>query len=105
MISALRAPSPALVLAFAVLLGSAMDATIKHLGQSNDVLLVALGRYVFGALFSLPPYLHAGRPQITADMLRIHGLRGAMIACGGTGFFWAFTVLPLAEAIAYSFVG
>lgn len=105
MLSFPRAPSPALVLAFAVLLGSAMDATIKYLGQSNDVLLVAFGRYVFGALFSLPPYLHARLPKITADMLRVHGLRGAMIACGGTGFFWAFTVLPLAEAIAYSFIG
>jgi S-adenosylmethionine uptake transporter len=85
--------------------GSAMDATIKHLGESNHVLLVALGRYGFGALFSLGVYLHAGRPAITGAMWRFHGLRGVLIAAGGTGFFWAFTVLPLAEAITYSFVG
>jgi S-adenosylmethionine uptake transporter len=89
----------------AMVAGAAMDATIKHLGQSNHVLLVALGRYAFGALFSLGVYLHAGRPAITAAMWRFHGFRGVLIAAGGTGFFWAFTVLPLAEAITYSFVG
>jgi S-adenosylmethionine uptake transporter len=101
----MRPASPALVLALAVLAGSAMDATIKHLGQSNHVLLVALGRYAFGALFSLGVYLHAGRPTITEAMWRFHGLRGLIIAFAGTGFFWSFTVLPLAEAITYSFVG
>lgn len=101
----MRALSPAVVLALAMLLGSAMDATIKYLGQSNHVLLVALGRYLFGALFSLPAYLHAGRPAITREMWRVHGIRGVLIACAGTGFFWSFTVLPLAEAITYSFVG
>lgn len=97
--------SPALLLTLAVLLGACMDATIKHLGQSNHVLLVALGRYVFGAAFSLVGYIHARRPAITSAMWRAHGQRGLLIACGGTGFFWAFTVLPLAEAITYSFVG
>lgn len=101
----MRSASPALVLALAMVAGAAMDATIKHLGQSNHVLFVALGRYAFGALFSLSVYVHAGRPTITAAMWRFHGLRGALIAMGGTGFFWAFTVLPLAETITYSFVG
>lgn len=97
--------SPALVLALAVLVGSAMDATIKYLGQSNHVLLVAFGRYAFGAAFSALGYIFAGRPAITAAMWRGHGLRGLVIACAGTGFFWSFTVLPLVEAITYSFVG
>lgn len=101
----MRSASPTLVLVLAMVAGAAMDATIKHLGQSNHVLLVALGRYAFGALFSLSVYLHAGRPTITTAMWRFHGLRGALIAMGGTGFFWAFTVLPLAETITYSFVG
>ncbi|MBY0563172.1 MAG: DMT family transporter [Hyphomonadaceae bacterium] len=96
---------PALVLTLALVAGSAMDGTIKYLGQTNHVLLVALGRYAFGALFSLPTYIHAGRPPITLDMWRFHGLRGLLIACAGTGFFWSFTVLPLAEAITYSFFG
>lgn len=101
----MRSASPTLVLVLAMVAGAAMDATIKHLGQSNHVLLVALGRYAFGALFSLSVYLHAGQPKITPAMWRFHGLRGVLIALGGTGFFWAFTVLPLAETITYSFVG
>jgi drug/metabolite transporter (DMT)-like permease len=97
--------SPVLLLMLAVIAGSCMDATIKHLVQTNHVLLVTLGRYVFGGLFSLGLYLHAGRPPISADMWRAHGLRGAIIAVSATGFFWSFTVLPLAEAITFSFVG
>lgn len=96
---------PALVLVLAVLAGSAMDATIKHLTHTNHVLIVALGRYAFGAMFSLGVWAHAGAPSITAGMWRAHALRGAIIACSGTGFFWSFSVLPLAEAITLSFVG
>lgn len=101
----MRALSPAAVLVLAVLAGSAMDATIKHLSQTNSVLLVVLGRYVFGAAFSFAVYVHAGFPRINAAMWRAHGLRGFIIACSGAGFFWSFTVLPLAEAITYSFIG
>jgi S-adenosylmethionine uptake transporter len=101
----MQAFSPAVILALAVFFGSAMDATIKHLAETNHVLIVALGRYVFGALFALPTYWHAGRPPISAEMWRIHGARGLLVACSGTAFFWAFTILPLAEAITLSFVG
>ncbi len=101
----MRGISPAAVLAIAVIAGSAMDATIKHLAQSNHVLLVTLGRYVFGALFSLAPWLRAGAPAITPGMLRAHGLRGGIIAASGSLFFWGLSVLPLAEVVTLSFVG
>lgn len=97
--------SPAALLALAVLAGSAMDATIKRLVETNHVLLVVLGRYVFGALFSAAVWIRAGAPSISAEMWRVHSLRGLIIAVSGAGFFWSFTVLPLAEAITYSFVG
>jgi S-adenosylmethionine uptake transporter len=97
--------SPILVLIVAIIAGSAMDATIKHLTKSNAVLLVTFGRYGFGALFSAALWLQAGRPHITGEMWRSHGLRGAVIACSGALFFWALSVLPLAETIAFSFIG
>jgi len=81
-----------------------MDATIKYLSQSNHVLLVAFGRYFFGAIFSLAIYLQAGRPAINAEMWRAHGLRGFVIATCAVTFFWALSVLPLAEAVALSFI-
>lgn len=101
----MRALTPAAVLALAVIAGSAMDATIKYLAQTNHVLLVTLGRYAFGALFSLGLWARAGAPRISAEMLRAHGLRGGIIAVSGSMFFWGLSVLPLAEVITLSFVG
>lgn len=97
--------SPAALLALAVLAGSAMDATIKRLIETNHVLLVVLGRYLFGAMFSAAVWVRAGAPAISGQMWRVHSLRGLLIAISGAGFFWSFTVLPLAEAITYSFLG
>jgi S-adenosylmethionine uptake transporter len=93
-----------LVLTLAIMAGSTMDATIKWLALTNHVLLVTLGRYVFGALFSLGIWFHAGRPVITGEMWRAHGVRGFVIAGCATTFFWALTVLPLAEAVTLSFI-
>jgi S-adenosylmethionine uptake transporter len=99
-----RTLSPALVLTLAIMAGASMDATIKFLTQTNHVLLVAFGRYAFGALFSWAIYLRAGRPTITAEMWRAHGLRGFVIAITAVTFFWALSILPLAEAVTLSFI-
>lgn len=96
--------SPAVVLTVAIMAGASMDATIKHLAETNPVLLVVLGRYVFGAIFSWMIYARAGAPEITAEMWRAHLVRGAVMAMSGSSFFWALTVLPLAEAVALSFI-
>ncbi len=82
-----------------------MDATIKRLIETNHVLLVVLGRYLFGAMFSAAIWIRAGAPAISTEMWRVHSLRGLLIAISGAGFFWSFTILPLAEAITYSFLG
>lgn len=95
---------PALVLTMAIIAGAAMDATIKHLSQTNSVLLVAFGRYLFGALFSALIWWRAGHPVITREMWRAHGLRGFVIATCAVTFFWSLSVLPLAEAITLSFI-
>lgn len=95
---------PALVLTLAIVAGAAMDATIKHLAQTNSVLLVAFGRYLFGALFSLLIWWRAGHPAITKEMWRAHGLRGFVIAICAVTFFWALSILPLAEAVTLSFI-
>jgi S-adenosylmethionine uptake transporter len=95
---------PALVLTLAILAGASMDATIKWLTLSNHVLLVAFGRYLFGALFSALIWWRAGHPAITKEMWRAHGLRGFVIAACAVTFFWALSVLPLAEAVTLSFI-
>lgn len=95
---------PALVLLAAIAFGSGMDATIKYLCQTNNVALVTTGRYLFGALFSLIPWLHAGRPKITREVFMAHVPRGMVVPLSGVAFFWALTVLPLAEAVTISFI-
>lgn len=95
---------PALVLTLAIVAGASMDATIKHLSQSNHVLLVTFGRYLFGALFSALIWWRAGSPVITTEMWRAHGVRGFVIAACAVTFFWALSVLPLAEAVTLSFI-
>lgn len=95
---------PAIVLTLAIIAGASMDATIKHLLQSNHVLLVSFGRYLFGAFFSLLIWWRAGHPVITKEMWRAHGLRGFVIAICAVTFFWSLKVLPLAEAVTLSFI-
>jgi S-adenosylmethionine uptake transporter len=99
-----RAAPPALVLTLAIMAGASMDATIKFLAQTNHVLLVAFGRYLFGAIFSFGIYWRAGQPPISKEMWRAHGLRGFVIAICAVTFFWALSVLPLAEAVTLSFI-
>jgi S-adenosylmethionine uptake transporter len=99
-----RTLPPALVLTLAILAGASMDATIKFLSQTNHGLLVAFGRYLFGTLFSFAIYWRAGMPPIGAEMWRAHSVRGFLIAGCAVTFFWALSVLPLAEAVALSFV-
>jgi S-adenosylmethionine uptake transporter len=88
----------------AIAAGATMDATIKFLAQSNPVLLVALARYAFAAAISFVVWRNAGSPRITAEMWRGHALRGVVIAFSAVAFFWALTVLPLAEAVTMSFI-
>lgn len=95
---------PAIVLTLAIIAGASMDATIKHLLQSNHVLLVSFGRYLFGAFFSLLIWWRAGHPVVTKEMWRAHGLRGFVIAICAVTFFWSLKVLPLAEAVTLSFI-
>lgn len=95
---------PALILTGAIVAGSAMDATIKFLTLTNHVLLVAFGRYLFGALFSFAIWQRAGMPVITKEMWRAHGLRGFVIGACAVLFFWALSILPLAEAVTLSFI-
>jgi len=95
---------PALVLAAAIVAGSAMDASIKYLQLSNGLWVVVFTRYAIGTMFSLVIWAHAKRPVITREMWGPHILRGVVIAGCATTFFWALRVLPLAEAVTLSFI-
>jgi S-adenosylmethionine uptake transporter len=81
----------------------AMDAVVKLLSIDHAVLLVTVGRYLFGLLFAGIIWWWGGREPITRSMLLPHAARGLMIAICAFLFYWSITVLTLAEAITLSF--
>jgi S-adenosylmethionine uptake transporter len=82
-----------------------LDATIKHLGASEHPLTVSLGRYAFALVFAVLIWLRAGKPRLTAEIWRAHAMRGVVIAITSVSFIWSLTILPLADAITFFFVG
>jgi len=101
---ALGAAWPLALAALGVAVMSGMDAIIKAASADAHVLAITLGRYAFAALFAAIVWARAGRPRIDAEMWRAHGVRGIFIALSATSFFYAISVLPLAEAITLGFI-
>lgn len=102
-----EAASPLIALAacaLAIFLLSAMDAVMKGLviaiGVYNTILWRSLVVTVAaGGAWSL------GRPSAPeASALKLHALRALVIGITLISFFWGLARLPLAEAIALSFV-
>lgn len=82
-----------------------LDATIKHLGASEHALTISAGRYLFALVFAALIWLRAGKPAITGEIWRAHAMRGVVIAITSVSFIWSLTILPLADAVTYFFVG
>ena len=100
----LSALIPVLVCAFAIFLLSAMDAAMKGLvlaiGVYNTILWRSmLATVVVGGLWS-----RTARTLPSASVLKLHILRTVVIGIVVISFFWGLARLPLAEAIALSFV-
>lgn len=83
---------------------SLMDAVMKGLSLALGAYSALLWRSIV-ASSAMSVVMAATRNRWPpADVLRLHILRGMMIAPMGVLFFWSLTVLPLAEAIALSFI-
>ncbi len=98
------AVSPVLIAIGGVTALCVMDAAMKHVVASLHPLSATFGRSIMSLVFAVPLWLMAGRPRLTRDVLRAHAIRGTVMAFSATSFFWALTVLPLAEAVTLSFV-
>jgi|694.fasta_scaffold117802_2 S-adenosylmethionine uptake transporter len=91
--------TPPIVLATAgVMLGCAMDAMVKSLGGAYSVILIAAGRYAFGALFAGIVLVTSRAPLPNRESLPAHALRALIIAACALLFFNCLTLLPIAEA-------
>lgn len=94
---------PILIAVVGVMLGCIMDAMVKTLGAAYGVVLIATGRYVFGALFSGAAVAVARARLPGAAGMRRHALRAVIIAVCSLLFFNCLSILPIAEATVLIF--
>ena len=87
-----------------VALFSVMDAAMKGLSLSIGLYNALFWRAVAGTVLGAALMLLARQRWPVAAVLRIHLLRGVVVAAMALLFFWAIMRLPLAEAIALSFI-
>ena len=95
---------PVLVCAFAVMLLTVMDAGMKSLVLAVGVYNTVLWRSMLASVVAGSAWL-AGRPSMPAGrVLRLHALRALVVCATVLLFFSGLAHLPIAEAIALSFI-
>ena len=94
---------PFLVTLGAVGLLSLMDAVMKLAALAVGTYATLVVRNGFALALAGPIYLTTRRGWPAPRVMRLHALRGVVIAGMSFTFFWGITQLPLAEAIALSF--
>ena len=99
----LNSMPPIAVAVMGVMLGCAMDAMVKTLGAAYSVVLIATGRYIFGAMFSGAAVVATRSRLPNAAGLRRHALRAVIIAVCSVLFFNCLDILPIAEATVLIF--
>lgn len=81
-----------------------MDALMKSAATAVGVYNALLFRAGVGTLIVLPVWLLARGRWPAPPALRIHALRSAVVAAMAALFFWGLVRLPMAEAMALSFI-
>ncbi len=81
-----------------------MDAVMKGAALAAGVYTATLLRAVLGAAMIAPVWLMRDFRVPSAAVLRLHLERGVVSAFMALTFFYALTKLPIAEAIAISFI-
>lgn len=95
---------PFAVCCVGVALFSLMDTAMKGLSLQIGLYNALLWRALAGTLLGLVLMIALRQPWPTARVLRLHLLRGMVVSCMALAFFWALMRMPLAEAIALSFI-
>ena len=95
--------------AFAAALGavavlSIMDAVMKHLVLAIGIVAVSIWRAVANLAFSASLYLPRRLPWPNRRILWIHVARSVVVTVMAVLFFWGIGRVPLAQAIALTFV-
>ena len=83
---------------------SMMDATMKGASIAAGVYSALLLRCAFGTVLMLPVWLLSGARWPGRNVLQVHLLRSAVVSGMALLFFWGLVRIPIAEAIALSFI-
>jgi drug/metabolite transporter (DMT)-like permease len=81
-----------------------MDAMIKSLSPRYPTFEIAFLRYAFGMIGAVVYAMWTRPGWPTRDATVHNGLRAGVIVLTATSFFYALSLLPLADAIAMSFI-
>lgn len=95
---------PVLATITGIALFSAMDAAIKSAALEIGAYSAYFLRCVIGLAMIAPVWRARGGKWPNRRVLKIHLLRGVVVAFMGWTFFMSLVRLPLAEAIALSFI-
>lgn len=95
---------PFLVACIGIAIFAGMDAIMKGLVLTIGTYNAMLWRSIANVGFSGSLFLVRRDPPPTRPALRLHLLRGVLIAPMAVAFFWGIGRVPLAEAVAVSFI-
>jgi len=93
-----------LVAAGGIAMFALMDALMKRASLADGVYPALLARSLIGVAIVLPLWAARGRRWPGAGAMRLHVVRGLLVAAMSLTFFWGLVRLPMAEAIALSFL-
>jgi S-adenosylmethionine uptake transporter len=96
--------APFVVACVGIALFSAMDAAMKAVAIALGAYSAMLWRQVIGASIGFFPYVLTRSGWPSRAVLRVHVLRGFVASIMAVSFFYGVARVPLAEAIALSFI-
>ena len=100
-----RSPAlPFMVACAGIAFFSVMDALMKDLSIAIGAYNAVLWRCMIGAALAGAIWAAVRSPRPSRAALRLHAIRSGLVAAMAVSFFWALSILPLAEAIALSFI-
>ena len=95
---------PMLSAACGIALFSVMDAVMKHAAIETGVYTALLLRSIVASVLMTPLWRLSGGRWPSWPLLAIHAKRGVVCAAMASSFFWGLVRMPMAQAIALSFI-
>jgi S-adenosylmethionine uptake transporter len=103
--SASHNPVPAYIVGIlGIALFSIMDMVMKGLTLAIGTYPTLLWRSLIGIALAAIPYFATRNPWPRGTALRLHLLRGAMMVPMAIFFFWGLARVPMAQAVALTFI-